>query len=894
VLGVLLLSLTGLGAAESSVRIEFASPEADANSFQPLRLVIDLPGPARAVVVRLKLPPGARTVRPVDRVDVGGGRPRTYVFNIFLPGGSPEGDFVVTGEVRDNSRVWALRASLRVRADPNVRISQHPVDRVTVASDQVATNRFTVLNDGNTPLDLAIRVRTDPGVRATVEPTQLSIAAGATGSVDVSAQSEAEVKTLYETSVAVGVEARREDYVQRKTVRFDVAFVPTNPDPGPLFAQLEGEVILGGLVADNSGTNLGLAGYISLAGDITANTRLELSGADGRYSPAGSHVGLADRDYARVALQGGWGLVEGGLITPPSFGLLEPSTQGRGGLAELPQGTWRVAAFGTRDAYADFAREHYGLQARQPEGNWELGLLAQRNELVGTPDEKRIGGYVQWHGLFKDLDTTTQLAAADIDTDSLGVRFGGEERLYWHGDHLSVDGTLQLAQEGFDLEGRSSRQSNATVIWRQDPLQWFMRGMDSQDDGSLRTEEQSRSDDGLPALPVDILQLSTRDTSHQVEVEAGVSRPTTVGTFDVSLAHTEYSTALDPSRDYRERSGTLGWTGNTSDTFADSEVIVGQEDLYGESTDFAEVTVNLSGQWRNSMSYTLNLRRDWNWNGFSTGLRRPGLYGQLSFNWQKRPNSWRMEIGVDAYDYDKLPSLLRTYAVVEVPIYRRLNLGCEVSVENNHGPSNAWVFLRVPLTLPMKWRPTQGALTGRVDGDGAALPGVLVDLGGRRAITTGDRDFVLPAMPPGRYPLTWRMPGGWTEGTDWPREIELHAGQKETIVLNARPLTVLHGIVLVHSETPGVEPRKPSGAVRITDVATGRLFETTVTDGQFQIGLPTAKFKVCFEGSESAAVTAQLEADVVIEPGSEGVSVELVATEVSRKMRQTLFPDKEP
>ncbi len=893
-LGGLLLGLAGLGAAESSVRLEFASPEADANSFQPLRLRIDLPGPPRAVVVRLALPPGARTVRPVDRVDVGGGPPRIYLFNVFVPEGWSAGDFVVTGELRDDHRVWPLRAALRVRADPHVHIAQHPMDRVTVASDQVATNQFTVLNNGNAPLDLAFRVRADPGLHATIEPGTLSVAPGASGSVSVTAQPESEVKTLYETSVAVSVEARREEYLQRETVRFDVAFVPTDPDPGPLFAQLQGEVILGGLVADNSGASLGLAGRISLAGDITAGTRLEMSGADGRFSPAGSHVGLADRDYAHVALLGGWGAVEGGLITPPSFGVLEPSTEGRGGLAELSQGTWRVAAFGTRDAYADFAREHYGLHARQPDGNWELGLLAQRNTLVGTPDSQRLGGYVQWHGLFKNLDSTTQLAAADIDTDSLGVRFGGEESLFWHGEHLSFDGTLQLAEEGFDLEGRSSRQSNGTVIWRQDPLQWFVRGMDSRDDGSLRTEEQRRSDAGLPVLPVEILELSTRDTSRQWELEAGVSRLTTVGNFDVSLAHTEYSTALDPNRDYRERSGTLGWNRNVSDTFAEAEAIVGEEQLNGETTDFAEVTVNLAGQWRDTLTYTLNLRRDWNWNGFSTGLRRPGLYGQLALNWQNRPNSWRTEVGVDAYDYDGLPSLLRTYAVVEMPINRRLNLGFEFSVENNHGPSNAWVFLRVPLKVPMKWRPTQGALTGHVNGGGAALPGVLADLGGKRAITTSDGGFVLPAMPPGRYPLTWRLPGGWTEGTDWPHEVELHAGQKETVELKARALALLRGAVLVRAETPGTEARKPSGAVSATDVVTGRLFETTVTDGQFQLGLPSGTFKLRFEGSESAAVTAQLQATVVIKPDSDAVSIELVATEMRRKVRQTLFIDNEP
>jgi hypothetical protein len=893
VLGVLLLSLTGLGAAEASARIEFAAPEAEANSFQPLRLVIDLPGPPRSVVVRLALPTGARTVRPVDRVDIGGGHPRIYLFNVFIPEGSSAGEFVVTGEVRDDSRVWPLRAALRVRADPRVRIAQQLVDRITVAADQIATNRFTILNKGNIPMTLTFRVRSDPGVRTTIEPAELSIDPGASGVVNVTAQAEMDVKTLYETSVAVSVEGRRDEYVQRKTARFEVVFVPTHPDPGPLFAQLKGEMILGGLVADNSDGSLGFAGRIALVGDITASTRLELSGADGRVSSAGSRTGLADRDYARVALLGRWGLVEGGLITPPSFGLLEPSTQGRGGLAEVPWGDWRVATFATRDAYTDFAREHYGLHARQPDGRWELGLLAQRNELAGSPDEQRFGGYAQWHWLSKDkqIDSSTQLTAAEIDTDTLGVRYGGEQRLRWQGEHLSLDGILQLAEKGFDLEGRSSRESNATVIWRQDPWQWFVRGMDSQDDGELRTDAQERNDAGLPPLPEEILQLSTGDTSRQREVEAGVNRRTNVGQFEFSLAHTEYSTSLDPRSDYRERSGTLGWTRNLPQLFADAEAIVGQEDLGGETTDFAEVSVNFAGQWRDALTYTLNARRDWNWNGFSTGLRRPGLYGQLSLTWQTRPDRWRVETGVDAYAYDGLPSLIRCYAVVEVPINRRLNVGLEFSVENHEGPSNAWVFLRVPLNVPMKWRPTHGALTGRIhSSSGAAVPGVLADLGGRRALTTSDGSFVLPSMPPGRYPLTWRMPGGWTEGKDWPHEVEVRAGQKEFVELNASALTVLRGTVLVQGETAGTEARKPSGAVSITDES-GRLFETNVTDGEFQLGLPPGNFKIRFEGSESAAVTEQLQATVTVESGKETAAVSLAATEKSRKLRQTLFEE---
>ncbi len=145
----------------------------------------------------------------------------------LCPRARPRGEFVVTGEVRDDSRVWPLRATpARVRRAPHVHIAQHPVDQVTVASDQVATNQFTVLNSGNTPLDVAFRVRPDPGLRATIEPTSLSIAPGASGAVELTAQPLTEVKTLYETAVAVSVEARREEYLQRETVQLRRRFCP--------------------------------------------------------------------------------------------------------------------------------------------------------------------------------------------------------------------------------------------------------------------------------------------------------------------------------------------------------------------------------------------------------------------------------------------------------------------------------------------------------------------------------------------------------------------------------------------------------------------------------------------------------------------------------------------
>jgi len=893
VLVLLSLGATRLSAASPAVQLAFAAPEASAGTFQPLRLVTDLPGPPRSVVVRLVLPPGARTVRPIDRIDVGGGRPRTYVFNILVPAGLPAGTFAVTGEVRDDSRVWPLHATLRIRADPKAQVARLPADAIVVPADEKATNQFTVFNRGNIPLEFEFKLQPNPDLQARIEPKKVTLAPGAEAAVEVTAQPQQHVSTLLETSLFAGVEAHSDDFVQRDTVGFDFAFMPLNPDPGPLFAQLEGDLVPGGLVADNNGASLGFAGRFTLAGNVSAGTRLEMSGADGRISSGGSRVGLADRDFMRVALQGDWGDVAGGLVTPPDFGLLEPSTQGRGGLADLVRGEWRVALFGTRDTYPGFARETLGLLVRQPDGPWEFGALAQNNMSAGSPDSRRIGGHVQYHWIRGAFDSQTQLAAAEITPGSYGVSFGGEEQLSWQGEHLALDGTVQLSQEGFDLAGLNSRESNGTVSWRQEPWLGYARAVAAKDDGSLGMEVQRRRDRGLVELPEEIVELTTGDTSRRREYEAGVNRQTGLGTFALSAMHTEYSTSLNPSSEYLERSITAGWTKTMTANYAEVQVTGGREHAQAEDTDFLEVELTLSGQWHSTLTYSLNVRRDWNWNGFSTGLRRPGLYSQASLTWQRRPNSWRVEAGLNLYNYEQLEASNYAYAVVEMPVSRRFNLGVEVNVETNDGPSNAWVFLRIPLKVSMPWRPVSGALVGRVTNDqGAGLPGALADLAGRHAISTADGRFVLPAMPPGRYALNWRMPGGWTEGADWPREVELHAGQQENLDLSAQKLAVLIGTITIRRDTPGAAPRNPDGAVQATH-ADGRRFETTVTGGKFRLGLPPGRYQVNFVGAESEAVTGQLQTTVVIESEGTEITTEMMATEVHRRMRQTLFIQKE-
>lgn len=889
VLVLLILGAARLNAASPSVQLAFAAPEASAGTFQPLRLVVDLPGQPRSVVVRLVLPPGARTVRPVDRIDVGGGRPRTYIFNIQIPAGLSAGTFAVTGEVRDDSRVWPLHASLRIRADPKAQVARLPADAIVVPADEKAVNQFTVFNRGNIPLEFEFKLQPNPDLQARIEPRKVTLEPGANAAVEVTAQPQQNVNTLLETSLYAGVEARSAHFVQRDTVGFDFAFMPVNPDPGPLFAQLEGELIPGGLVADNNHASLGFSGRFTLAGNVTAGTRLEMSGADGRISAGGSRMGLADRDFMRVAVQGDWGDLAGGLVTPPDFGLLEPSTQGRGGLVDLVRGAWRVALFATRDTYPGFARENLGLLVRQPDGPWEFGALAQNNQSAGSPDARRIGGHIQYHWTRGTFDSQTQLAAAEVAPESEGVSFGGEERLSWQGEHLSLDGTLQVSQEGFDLAGLNSHESNATVSWQQEPWLWYARAVGSKDDGSLDMEMQRRRDLGLVQLAKEIVELATRDTSRRREYEAGVNRQTGLGTFALSAMHTEYSTALDPYSDYLERSATAGWTNTLLANYAEVEVTGGREHAQNQHTDFLEVEFTLSGQWHHALTYSLNVRRDWNWNGFSTGLRRPGLYSQASLTWQRRPNSWRVEAGLNVYDYDQLQSSNYAYAVVEMPVSRRFNLGVEVNLETNGGPSNAWVFLRIPLRVAMPWRPVSGALVGRVtDGQGGGLAGALADLDGRHAISATDGRFVLPAMPPGRYALNWRMPGGWTEGADWPSEVELHAGQKENIDLSAQKLAVLVGLITIRSDTPGAAPRNPDGALRATR-ADGRSFETTVTSGRFRLGLPPGRYQVGFVGAESEAVIEQLQTSVVIESEGTEITTEMTALESRRRMRQTLF-----
>ncbi len=241
-----------------------------------------------------------------------------------------------------------------------------------------------------------------------------------------------------------------------------------------------------------------------------------------------------------------------------------------------------------------------------------------------------------------------------------------------------------------------------------------------------------------------LLELSTRDTSRQWELEAGVSRLTTARQLrrQPGAHRVQHGAGSQPRLPRALRHDGLDPQYGHDLCRRRSDYRAGRP-RRGETTDFAEVTVNLSGQWHDSPDLhpqpaaRLELERIQH-----RACAGPAFTASSRFNWQKQPNSWRTEIGVDAYDYDGLPSPVRTYAVVEIPLNRRLNLGFEVSVENNYGPSNAWVFLRVPMKVPMKWRPTQGALTGRVSGGGAPLPGALAELGGKRAITTSDGSFV--------------------------------------------------------------------------------------------------------------------------------------------------------
>ena len=176
---------------------------------------------------------------------------------------------------------------------------------------------------------------------------------------------------------------------------------------------------------------------------------------------------------------------------------------------------------------------------------------------------------------------------------------------------------------------------------------------------------------------------------------------------------------------------------------------------------------------------------------------------------------------------------------------------------------------------------------------GTGLPQVLVGIGEDQALSDESGRFVLPALTPGKYPVTWQPPAGWIAGADWPAEVVLRAGAVTELALQAPRLTSVVGTVTIHRNSITGPASHPTGIVTATD-ASGRISETVVAVGDFRLLLAPGSYRFTFEGEVAPAVQLQLAADVKVDDSGAPITVSLSAIEHVLPFRQTLFPSPNP
>jgi hypothetical protein len=881
--------------AARPVVAEFTNSAADARSFQPLRLTTDLGGRERPVQLTLDLPPGARLASAPARF-IAGGRPHVQVLNIYVPGGTVAGAFTVRGVVRDGLSAWPFTATIRVRATARLVVRDEDVGFSTVRAEESVHRTWRVTNTGNVPLDLRNSAQPTTGTVLTVDPARLTLAPGQNGEVVLTARLEATPDRLLSLPLFLNVDSGVGGQRRRETVGFTAEFVPREAGTGPLFAELAGEVLAGGVIARD---HRGAAGRLHLAGEILPNLHLTATGTDGTAAPGGSRLGLASRDYLTVDLSGRTWRATGGLVDAPSFGFLEPSPQGRGGTL-----TWSDAsglaltALGMRERFGDFSRTHAGLHAAQgspDQAGWAAGLLAQSNQAGPAPRQERIGGFIQAQWRWRDLAGTSQLAAAH-DSNRGAARIGLEQRLDYQtkDERSSVALFAQEAPAGFFLDGRSLQLRDAAAALATTATgRLILHWSDSRQRGQLRSYAQTEIEAGLVPTDPRFVELITRSASAArsrsagYEFAAGDSRARLTFSDTRRTRETSLGPGVEPS--YREQAAAADFsrTLHQGRLFLTSTLTAGTEAVPGAEAGFAEFAASAGGALFDTVQFSTEVRHTRRTHGSeTTGYRQPGTYGRGSLLWIPRPR-WRVEAGFDAYQYATFASRTRSYAVLELPVTARTSLATEVSHDNQR--TSLWLAARVNFKARLPWRPLRGALAGRVriGGSLAPLPGARLDLDGRAGLTDGDGRFTLPGRPPGTYPFTWSLPAEYQATADWPREIQLRAGKVQQVELIAARLAALEGTV---SLTRGTEVIRPTGAVSATD-ADGQVFETVAAAGEFKLLLPPGRYTVRYTGEIAADLADQLVAIVQIGPAGESVAVRLQATAAVRALRRTFFQD---
>ena len=891
-----LLLLAAVRLAARPVVAEFTDAAADARSFQPLRLTVDLGGRERPVRLALVLPKGARVTPELEEF-AAGGRVRVQLLNVYVPTGAVAGVFTVRGDVIDGTQRWPFEATIRVRANPKLLLIDEDSGPATVRAEEAVHRTWQITNSGNVLLKLRAAATPTTGAVLAVTPEYVTLAPGEKREVTLTAQLENAPDRLVTLPLFLNVESGNGLLQRRETVGFTAEFVPREAGTGPLFAELSAEVLAGGVVAPD---HRGMAGRMRLEGEVFPAVKFVAYGTDGTAAPGGSHLGLATRDFLTAELAGKTWHATGGVVAPPSFGFLENSTQGRGGtLAWSDAMGLTVTMLSAREASGDFSREHAGVHAEQTDPDktgWQAGVLAQRNRTGLMNEERRIGGFAQTTWQWREMAGSSQLAVAQ-EAETRKARLGVEQRLDYRApdERTSVAGFVQAAPAGFFLGGRSGELRDASMTRAVGEAgTMHFHWSDSHETGLLRSYRQTETEAGLTPTAPEFVELITRTGAAVNTRSAGYGFTMLESHTMLTLSTTERSrdTGAPPMADDVFREKTI--TGDWSKSFRGGRVLfvgtaaTGTEENRTERAGFAEAATTVSGQVTEKIQVSAEWRNTWHTGGAkNAGYRQPGTYGRGALTWMPWPR-WRGEAGIDAYRFGTAPARVRTFMVLEVPVTARVGLAAEISHDNER--TGFWLAARFNFKTRMPWRPTRGAVSGRVheSGGGPPVPGVRLDIDGRAGLTDADGRFTLPGRRPGNYPLTWSLPTAYLAKADWPHSVQLEAGKLRELDLTAERIAQLHGLITI---TRGADVERPTGTVSATEDE-GHVFEAVAAAGEFKLLLPPGRYTVRYTGKIAAVVAAQLVA--VVEIGKEGATVEvrLAATETVRGMRRTFFGDE--
>jgi hypothetical protein len=891
-----LLLFAAVRVAARPVVAGFTAGAADARSFQALRLTVDLGGRERQVRLALVLPSGAR-VTPELEGFTAGGRAHVHVLYVYIPFGAVAGLFTVRGNVIDGTQRWPFEAAIRVRANPKLLLIDEDSGPATLRGEEAVHRTWQIANRGNVLLHLRAAATPTTGAVLAVTPEYVTLAPGETDEITLTARLETAPDRLVTVPLFLNVESGKGVLQRRETVGFTAEFVPREAGTGPLFAEFSGEVLAGGVVAPD---HRGMAGRIRLEGEVFPAVNFVAYGTDGTAAPGGSHLGLASRDFFTAELGGKTWRATGGWVAPPSFGFLENSTQGRGGTFAWSNGTGlTVTTLSAREAFGDFRREHAGLHAEQTDpdkAGWQAGVLVQRNQTGLMNEQKRFGGFAQTTWQWRQVTGSSQLAVAK-DAETRTARLGVEQRLDYRtpDERTTAAGFVQAAPAGFFLGGRSGELRDAAMTRAVGEsgnihLHWS----DSRAAGLLHSYRQTETEAGLTPTAPEFVELITRTGAAVNTWSAGYGFTVRESRTMLTLSSTARSRdrGAPPLADdvFRERAISGDWSKSVRDgrIFFMGTAATGTEENRTERAGFAEVAATMGGQVTDELQLSAEGRKTWHTGGAqNAGYRQPGTYGRGAVTWTPWPR-WRGEAGIDAYRFGAATARVRTFLVVEVPVTARVVLATEISHDNER--TGFWLAARVAFKARMPWRPTRGALTGRVleSGGRAAVPGVRFEIDGRAGLTDEGGRFTLPGRRPGHYPLTWSLPAAYLAQADWPRTVQLEAGKVREVDLTAERIALLHGLIEIRR---GTEVERPTGAVSATEDQ-GQVFEAMAGAGEFKLLLPPGRYTVRFTEKIAAAVAAQLVAVVVIGTAGETVELRLAATETVRGWRRTFFSDE--